>query len=99
MSEELNIIEKINKLNNEDLEFYKKLISFFDFIGISKDDLKTLVKLVKTFPEFIDKINSVLNDQKIINERYTKIIKSKEEKGQPFDNLNKDIERLNIYGK
>jgi len=98
-----NIAEKIKNLKVEDLEFYKKLISFFDTIGINSEDLATLVKLIKTFPEFITKINAILDDQKIINEKYNAIIhpeKKEERVGYSvFDDLNKDVERLNIHGK
>lgn len=100
---ENNVIEKISKLKEEDLEFYKKLISFFDLIGITTTDLQQLVLLVKTFPEFLQKINAVLEDQKIINEKYNAIIhpeKTKDsDKINPFDELNRASERLNAYGK
>lgn len=99
-----NLIDKISKLENEDLAFYKKLINFFAFLGVTSEDLVNLTKIVRNFPEFITKINSVLNDQKIINDKYNKIINSqKDSKGDrplnPFDDLNKERETLNIYGR
>lgn len=99
-----NLVDKISKLENDDLAFYKKLISFCDFLGLSSSDLANLVKLVKTFPEFVSKINSVLDDQKIINDKYNKIINNQKDSKDnkplnPFDDLNKESEKLNIYGR
>lgn len=96
-----NIVNKLKYLKQEDLEFYQKLISFFETIGISTDDLMYLTKLIKSFPEFIEKINSVLKDQQIINEKYDEFIKDgnkKEDTSNPLNSFNKEIKRLNPYG-
>lgn len=98
-------IEKIQNLKNEDLEFYQKLLSFFDFLGIDAKSLENLVNICATFPEFVTKINQVLEDQKKINETYNKFINQTNESGKkdkpksPFDDLNRENERLNVYGR
>lgn len=101
--ETVNIAEKIKNLKTEDLEFYQKLIGFFECIGITTTDLEQLVLLVKTFPEFLKKINDVLDDQKLINEKYDAIIHPEDKKDttkyNPFDELNKASERLNINAR
>ncbi len=97
-----NIVNKLKNLKQEDLEFYQKLISFFETIGISTDDLVSLVKLIKAFPEFINKINQVLADQKVINEKYDNFIKNgnkKEEMSNPLSAFNKEVTRLKPYGE
>jgi hypothetical protein len=96
-----NIANKIKQLKQEDLEFYQKLISFFEFIGITTDDLVYLVKLIKSFPEFIGKINQVLKDQQVINDKYDAFIKGevkKEDNSNPLSAFNKEVKRIKPYG-
>lgn len=97
-----NLVDKISQLSEEDLVFYKKLIKFFEFLGISSEDLANFVNLAKNLPELISKINAVLNDQKFINEQFMKLSKKGidiDQNSNPLDEFNKERQRLNIYGK
>ena len=96
MNEEVRqMLDKIKNLKDNDLEFYQKLMNFLEFIGLSSQDVLTLVTLIKTFPEFIQKINSVIEDQKFINNRLNG---TDTKSPNPIEQFNKDRTYLNPYG-
>ena len=93
------LIDKIKNLKNEDLDFYKKLINFFDLLGVSTEDLGNLVNFLKNFNKMIDTFNAIVKDQNKINELLNKD-KSKDldKIFNPLDEFNKERERINLYG-
>lgn len=100
------IISNVQKLKEEDLEFYQKLIGFFEFIGISADDLQNLVLATKNFPEMVDRVNRITREQNAINEKYDELMvyggkeEAKKQKSyNPVDEFNAPRKELNLYGR
>lgn len=100
MNKELErIVNKIKNLSQEDLVFYKRMISFFDLLGIDEKALANLPLLLKTYPEFVERINMVISDQNLINEKLNKANGEERSVSQPFEELNKEREYLNVTGR
>lgn len=100
MNKELErIVNKIKNLSQEDLVFYKRMISFFDLLGIDEKTLANLPLLLKTYPEFVERINMVISDQNLINEKLNKANGEERSVSQPFEELNKEREYLNVTGR
>lgn len=86
----MNKLELLKKLSNEELEFYKKLISFFEVIGISEDDLFNMVALSKQANELIDNNNKFAEDIPMIINRITLL-----EDGKTKVNTKNELTELN----
>jgi hypothetical protein len=94
------VLGKIENLSQEDLVFYQRLIGFFELLGVDKKMLSNLPNLLKTFPEFVSRINMVIEDQNAINEKFNNSVKEEKiDMRQPFEDLNKEREYLNVYGR
>lgn len=93
------LITKIKNLQNEDLDFYKKLINFFDLLGVNTNDLANLVMFLKNFQKMMDTLNAIVKDQNKINELINKKENPEENRySNPLEEFNKQQERMNIYG-
>lgn len=91
------ILGKIENLSQEDLIFYKRLLGFFDLLGIDKKMLANLPLLLQTYPEFVKRINMVIEDQNAINEQLNKANKEEMAKpSNPLTDFNKGREKLNV---
>ncbi len=86
----VNKLELLKKLTKEDLEFYKKLISFFEVIGVSEDDLFNMVALSKQANELIDNNNKFAEDISAIVNRITLL-----EDGKTKANTKNELTELN----
>lgn len=86
----MNKFELLKKLSNEELEFYKKLISFFEVIGISEDDLFNMVALSKQANVLIDNNNKFAEDIPMIINRITLL-----EDGKTKVNTKNELTELN----
>lgn len=80
------MIDVLKKLSKDDLEFYQKLISFFELLGISEEDLTNIVSLVKDYQELKSTCES--------NTRRIEYVESKCRPTQPYDNYGIDRNRF-----
>lgn len=86
----MNKFELLKKLSNEELEFYKKLIFFFEVIGISEDDIFNMVALSKQANVLIDNNNKFAEDIPMIINRITLL-----EDGKTKVNTKNELTELN----
>ena len=79
-------------MSEDELDMYKKLISFFDLLGITKDDLMKLKYIVKEYDKVVDVIKLMQEDIKTLDKR-TKVDK-KDGIATIIDSMNKNPERI-----
>lgn len=86
----MNKMELLETLNQEELEFYKKLIAFFKIFGISEELLLDLVSLGKQANDLIDNINRFSDAIPNLQNRVTAL-----EQGKILIGSKSELEELN----
>lgn len=82
--------EAIKNLTQEDVDFSKRILRFFELIGVKEEDIKLLVELAREKEKIIKNVNSIAKDQEVINSKLATISKS-------FEDLkNRESGKLNV---
>lgn len=100
-------LQAIKNLTSDDLLFAKKMVSFFELLGITQNDLALLMQLVNEKDKIIKTMNQIIADQKVINQKIESLAKTieemkskgtsayKKDKFDPISELNKSALMFN----
>lgn len=65
---EKSTIDRLATLKPEELKAYQDLISFFDMLGVTTEDLSNIVEMSRNWKMAVDVVNKVSQDQMITNQ-------------------------------